>query len=177
MKVLLNLQDAQEVVKKDYKKPLDETPLSPIQSNSLKDIRTGDKKPLTIIDQALDKDTFEKISSTTTFKEVWEILQNKHKGVDKVQKGHLQILREELEGLNMKESNSISSCFSRVLAIMSLLKRNYESLNDTLVIEKILRSLELKFDYIVVGIDDSKDLDSMTVDQLMGSLQTDKEIL
>ena len=136
-----------------------------------------DKKPLTIIDQALDKDTFEKISSTTTFKEVWEILQNKHKGVDKVQKGHLQILREELEGLNMKESNSISSCFSRVLAIMSLLKRNYESLNDTLVIEKILRSLELKFDYIVVGIDDSKDLDSMTVDQLMGSLQTDKEIL
>ena len=128
-----------------------------------------DKKPLTIIDQALDKDTFEKISSTTTFKEVWEILQNKHKGVDKVQKGHLQILREELEGLNMKESNSISSCFSRVLAIMSLLKRNYESLNDTLVIEKILRSLELKFDYIVVGIDDSKDLDSMTIDQLMGS--------
>ena len=136
-----------------------------------------DKKPLTIIDQALDKDTFEKISSTTTFKEVWEILQNKHKGVDKVKKGLLQILREEFEGLNMKESNSISNYFSRVLTIMSLLKRNYESLNDTLVIEKILRSLELKFDYIVVGIDDSKDLDSMTVDQLMGSLQTDKEIL
>ena len=131
MKVLLNLQDAQEVVKKDYKKLLDETPLSPIQSDSLTDIRMRDKKPLTIIDQALDKDTFEKISSTTTFKEVWEILQNKHKGVDKVQKGHLQILREELEGLNMKESNSISSCFSRVLAIMSLLKRNYESLNDS----------------------------------------------
>ena len=131
MKVLLNLQDAQEVVKKDYKKLLDETPLSPIQSDSLTDIRMRDKKPLTIIDQALDKDTFEKISSTTTFKEVQEILQNKHKGVDKVQKGHLQILREELEGLNMKESNSISSCFSRVLAIMSLLKRNYESLNDS----------------------------------------------
>ena len=54
------------------------------------------------------------------------------------------------------------------------IKRNGESLDDVRVMEKLLYSLTRKFYYVVTSIEESKDLSTILIGELVGSLQTDE---
>jgi len=49
---------------------------------------------------------------------------------------------------------------------------NGEKIEDQRIIEKILRSLTRKFESTVVAIEESKDLSTIYVESLLGSLQS-----
>ena len=170
MKVL-GAHDVWEMVEKGYKEPQNETSLSQAQNESFKDSRKRDKKALFLIYQALDYDVFENISYATSAKEAWDKLQTSHKREDKVKKVGLKTLRGEFKSLHMKQFESISDYFSRTLSFSNQLKRNGEKLEDVRIMENILHSLDPKFEHIVVTIEETKDLEIMTVEQLQGSLQ------
>ncbi|XP_059654968.1 uncharacterized protein LOC132301757 [Cornus florida] len=176
MKAILGAQDVWEVVLKGYNEQEDEAILSQAEKDVLQTMRKKDQKVVMTIHQYLDDGMLQSVSSAKNVKQLWKILQNSFQGVDKVKKVRLQTLRGEFEALYMKESESISDYFSRVLAIVNQLRRYGETtMTDAMIIEKILQSLDSKFNYIVEAIEESKDLDSMTVDQLMVSLQAYKE--
>jgi hypothetical protein len=50
------------------------------------------------------------------------------------------------------------------------MKRNGEKLKDVCVMEKILQSLKLKFEHVVIAIEESKDLETISAKELLGSL-------
>jgi len=70
----------------------------------------------------------------------------------------------------MKSSEYISDYHTRNIVIVNHMRRNREALIDVQIIEKILRSLNPIFDYLVIDIEESKEVDKLIVDELMDSL-------
>jgi hypothetical protein len=164
-----------EIVEKGFVDPENEGTTSQTQKDSLRDSRKRDKKALCLIYQGIDEDTFEMVSGAKTAKEAWEKLRTSYKGADQVKKVRLQTLRGEFEALRMKEGELISDYFSRVLTVTNNLKRNGEKYDDVRIMEKILRSVDPKFEHIVTVIEETKDLEDITMEQLLGSMQAYEE--
>ncbi|XP_039008449.1 uncharacterized protein LOC120136503 [Hibiscus syriacus] len=149
MKALLGAQDAWEIRHNGYESPQDEASLSQQEKEALTKTRKKDQQALTLIHQCLDDSMFVKVANANTVREAWEILQNSLHGVDKVKKVRLQVLQCEFETLRIKESESISDYYSREMIIVNQMKRYRETLED--------------------------DIDSMTIEQVMGELQAQED--
>jgi pimeloyl-CoA synthetase len=54
-------------------------------------------------------------------------------------------------------------------------RRNKEALTVARITKNILRSLNSKFDFVVVTIEESKEVDKLMVDKLIGSLQAHEQ--
>ncbi|XP_077219066.1 uncharacterized protein LOC143853215 [Tasmannia lanceolata] len=132
--------------------------------------RKKDQKALYAILQAVDKSVFEKISAAETAHATWDLLQKSYKGDDRVKRVRLQTLRGEFESLKMSDSESISEFFDRVQSIVNQLKVNGEKIEDQRIVEKIMRSLSTKFDFVVAAIEEGQDTSTISIERLMGSL-------
>src|ERR1051325_8634738 len=71
----------------------------------------------------------------------------------------------------MKNNEKVSDYISRVILITNEMKACGETLSEQVIIEKVLRSLTPQFDYIVVDIEHSKDLETMKIEELQSSLE------
>jgi hypothetical protein len=77
----------------------------------------------------------------------------------------------------MLESENISKYFARVLDIYNHIKRYRKKIKETRVVEKIIRSLQKKFHYVVVLIEESQNMNFLSIRGLMGKLQAHEERL
>ncbi|GAU27067.1 hypothetical protein TSUD_314290 [Trifolium subterraneum] len=120
--------------------------------------------------QSIDRSILETILVRETSKDIWDAMKRKYQGSTKVKRAHLQALRREFEVLAMKESESVNDYFAKTLAIANKMSAQGETLQEVAVVEKILRSLLAKFNYVVCSIKEANDINTLSIDGLQSSL-------
>ena len=115
---------------------------------------------------------FKLINTCTEAKQAWEILQIAHEGTSKVRMTKLQLLTTKFENLRMDEDETISEFNTRLRDIVNSSFALGEKISEEKIARKILRSLPKRFNIQVTAIEESQDLSTMKVDELIGSLQT-----
>ncbi|XP_027915726.1 uncharacterized protein LOC114175156 [Vigna unguiculata] len=64
----------------------------------------------------------------------------------------------------------VNDYFARTLTIANRMKANGENKGDTEIVEKILRSMTPKFNYVVCSIEEAQDTNKLSIDELQSSL-------
>ncbi|KAA8530382.1 hypothetical protein F0562_005091 [Nyssa sinensis] len=72
--------------------------------------------------------------------------------------------------LHMKGGESVNEYFGRTLIIANKMRIHGEKIEDVIIIEKILRSMTPKYDYVVCSSEESNDFDSLSIDELQSNI-------
>jgi gag-polypeptide of LTR copia-type len=72
----------------------------------------------------------------------------------------------------MNKEETMQVFLSRVQTMVNQIRVFRDTMEEKIVVAKVLRSLTPMFDHVVAAIEESKNLDVYSFDELMGSLQT-----
>ncbi|KAL5560833.1 hypothetical protein UlMin_037044 [Ulmus minor] len=84
-----------------------------------------------------------------------------------------QAQRTELEGQRLKDlksGESVTYYFSRTMAIVNKMRIQGDKTKDMTIVEKILRSMTPKFNFVVCYREEFYDIDELSIDELQSSL-------
>ena len=118
----------------------------------------------------MSPDEFYRISYVETAKEAWTVLETTYEGTKKVKDMKLQMLTTRFEELKMGDDETFDSFYGKLNEIVIAKLNLGEKIEDSKVVRKILRSLPESFRAKVTAIEESKDLDEIKIQELIGSL-------
>ncbi|GKV32516.1 hypothetical protein SLEP1_g41114 [Rubroshorea leprosula] len=144
--------------------------MSKAQKAELEALKLKDLKAKIYLFQAIDRTILETILCKDTSKQIWDSMKKKYQGTTKTKRQQLQALRSEFEILRMKEGETVTDYFSRTMAIVNKLRTHGDKTQDVTVVEKILRSMTPKYNFVVYAIEEANDLDEMSLKELESSL-------
>jgi len=144
--------------------------LTEAQQTEIAEQKLKDLKVKNYLFASIDKSILKTIAKKDTSKDIWESMKVKYQGNKRVQSTQLQRLRRNFEVLEMKEGDTITDYFARVMMVANDMRNLGEEMPDDKIVEKILRTLVEKFTYVVCAIEESKDIKELTVDELQSSL-------
>ncbi|XP_078443050.1 uncharacterized protein LOC144712656 [Wolffia australiana] len=111
------------------------------------------------------------IADKDTAKEAWEAIATMRIGDDRVRKTSAQNLRRQFDSVTFKEGEFVEDYALRLNSMASTLTTLGEKIEETQVVEKIIRSVPQRFRQIVVAITTLLDVSTLTIADLTGRLK------
>lgn len=136
-----------------------------------------DKRALAIIYQGVADEILLTVADKKTSKDVWEAIKTLCLGAEKVRKAKSQTLKSEFEALKMKETEALDDFCMRLNGLVTNIRALGETIKEEYVVKKLLRAVPTRFLQIVSAIEQFGDLDTMSVEELIGSLKAHEERL
>ncbi|KAK9047932.1 hypothetical protein SSX86_033106 [Deinandra increscens subsp. villosa] len=128
-----------------------------------------------IIFQSLPEDVLLQVAKHKNAKDVWEAIRVRYLGADRVQKARLQTLRSELEMLRMKENETVDEFAGKISGIEAKFKNLGSTLEEVVLVRKLLNSVPKKYLQIVASIEQYSDIETMLFEEAVGRLKAFEE--
>ncbi|GJU07020.1 hypothetical protein Tco_1123450 [Tanacetum coccineum] len=130
-----------------------------------------------VIYNALPRKEYERIFMCNTEKEIWKTLLITHQGNSQVKDNKIDLLVQQYEQFVISKDESIDSAFARFNTIITSLKALDEGYSSKNYVRKFLKALHPKWRAKVTTIKESKDLTSLSLDELIGNLKVHEMII
>ncbi|GJS30482.1 hypothetical protein Tco_0491102, partial [Tanacetum coccineum] len=145
------------------------------QTDDLKKRLAKNNEAKMVIYNALPRKEYERIFMCNTAKGIWKTLLITHQGNSQVKDNKIDHLVQQYEQFVISEDES--SAFARFNTIITSLKALDEGYSSKNYVRKFLRALHAKWRAKVTAIKESKDLTSLSLDELIGNLKVYKMII
>ena len=141
-----------------------------------KRLKSLDAKARSILYCGLTTSEYNRISSCSTAKQIWDRLEVTYEGTSEVKESRIRLLEQKHHNFKMIPGESINSLFSRFADIANPLKSLGAEIPVKGQISKILFALKGK-DWISkrIGIEEGADYKTLTIEGLMGKLKAFEE--
>ena len=127
-------------------------------------------KAMKLILCALTIEEKNRMGSCVSAKDMWDRLRVTYEGTNQVRETKINMLLHEYEMFTMKDGESINAMLDRFGEIINGLSSLGKATSDSEQVKKILRSLPREWDSQVTAIMESKDLNTLGFNALVGSL-------
>ncbi|XP_070048835.1 uncharacterized protein [Nicotiana tomentosiformis] len=128
-----------------------------------------DKK---ILIYGLGPDKYNRIFVCSNVKQIWDALQTAHEGTNQVKRSKIELPMRNYEFFSMKESEPIPDMMTRFTIITNELKSLEKVFTSEELVGKVLRILPASWESKVTAIQEAKELDKISFDELVENLKT-----
>ena len=139
--------------------------------------RNLDCRAMAVIYSVVPEDVLAQLDNKVTTKETWESLHTMNMSVERGKKAKIQMIKREFEMLTMWEEDFVVDIAAKLTRLVTHMWSLGENIVEGIIVSKLLHVTPEKYDLIMSYMEQFGDLDTMTLDEAIGSLKIHEDKL